>query len=74
MNYTGKLKLLNQDELKLVKKIVRLYCQKNKIYASAHLGGIGPDQAEECIEHLLDDGQLVIELDDNGNMTIAQAQ
>ncbi len=52
---------LPEEVRKFVRKLIRAHCAKNKVYTKGHEHGVGPEQAEETVEKLLDERKLVIE-------------
>ena len=55
-----KIRDLPDTQRKIIRSLIRAHCEVNNIYAETHQKGIGLEETEEAIEHLLDKGLLRI--------------
>jgi len=59
---------LAPEARKFVRNLIRTFCKERNIYPEANKAGIGLEETEECIEELLNRGELKFFYDSDSNL------
>jgi len=65
-----KVRDLSSEARGYIRSLIREFCLKHKIYKSANEEGIGLDETEECLEELLNRGEIKFFYDELNSIMI----